>query len=164
MAVQGEEGAATLEYGPFLITAVICERVLEEKDGVKSVIRIIDQLTHTVGGPNPPEKMDPFDYELSIMLSFKPGQARGSYRAELAPVKPAPDTEPLPSLQVPMNFTGPDERGIDIVGRYRFRIDRPGLWWFDVYLSGERIERQRVTRIPFRVFYAPQPIMRPGHQ
>lgn len=40
--------------GPYLQAALLCERVMEEKDGVLSVIRIIDRLIHTALGPAGP--------------------------------------------------------------------------------------------------------------
>ena len=32
------------DYGPYLIAALICQKVLEEKDGVLSAVRIVDRL------------------------------------------------------------------------------------------------------------------------
>ena len=40
------------DQGPYLSAALLCEKVLEEKDGVKSAIRIIDRVTRTVTGPS----------------------------------------------------------------------------------------------------------------
>ena len=33
------------EGGPYWATAVLCEKVLEEKDGVQSLIRVVDRIT-----------------------------------------------------------------------------------------------------------------------
>jgi len=45
--------------GPYLQAALLCERVMQEKDGVLSVIRIIDRVIHTAMGPETPDTMGP---------------------------------------------------------------------------------------------------------
>ena len=47
------------QIGPF-ISALLCERVLEEREGVKSAIRIIDQLNRQAGGTPPHATMESF--------------------------------------------------------------------------------------------------------
>ena len=45
------------EYtGPYLVAALFCEKVLSEKDGVISTMRIVDRITITVSGEAPPRK------------------------------------------------------------------------------------------------------------
>ena len=44
--------------GPNVVAAVFCEKVLQEKDGVLSAIRIVDRFTVSVEAPSgaaPPE-------------------------------------------------------------------------------------------------------------
>ena len=53
------------EHGPFVQVAAFCERVLRETDGVLSLIRIVDVITHKEGGENPPRDMPPFRFPLS---------------------------------------------------------------------------------------------------
>ncbi|MGH9740926.1 MAG: hypothetical protein ACRD51_01105, partial [Candidatus Acidiferrum sp.] len=48
---------ATAEGGPYLQMACFCEKVLNEKDGVLSIIRVIDRLTVNASGPDSPEQM-----------------------------------------------------------------------------------------------------------
>jgi hypothetical protein len=49
------------ERGPYVIAAAFCERALQERDGVLSLIRIIDKWTTAVTGPAPivPDRMPP---------------------------------------------------------------------------------------------------------
>ena len=150
-------GEQDFRYGPYLVTALICERVLEEKDGVKSAIRIVDHLNRTSIGPEPSSVMEPFDQDLSLFIRLKAGGARGMYRVEVRVVKPSMNPEETPALVVhPVHFTGPDEGGADLVLRMRARFDEEGLWWFDVYMNAIR-----VVRVPLRIMYHPQ-IMGPG--
>jgi len=69
------EATARSNQGPFLAAAVICEKILEERDGVKSAIRIVDRVTRTVVGPSPPEEMEPFDWDGALLIKLKSGWA-----------------------------------------------------------------------------------------
>ena len=134
--------------GPYLHAALLCERVLEEKDSVKSAIRIIDRVIRTAAGPSPPTEMEPFDYELTLFVAFKSGWARGPRELRIAGVKPSGDSTPL--FQGMLHFEGEEDRGVDLVARMRMRIAEAGIHWFEVDLEGVR-----VTRMPLRIVYNP---------
>ncbi len=137
------------ERGPFLLCAITCEKVLEEKDGVKSAIRMIDRITRTVVGPSPPKEMEPFERDLNLLIRLKSGSARGAYPLEVRLVKPSGESPP-PLLQT-VYFEGEEDRGIDIVANMRIKFDLTGVYWFHVYLDGVRL-----TQIPLRIIYMPQ--------
>lgn len=143
------------EQGPFLSAALICEKVLEEKDGVKSAVRIIDRVTRTVVGPSPPEEMEPFDYKATLLIRLKSGWARGSYSVRLNLVKPSGES-PM-RTQHTVYFEGEEDRGIDIVGKMAIRFDQTGIYWFKIYLGDTLL-----TQIPLRVIYMPQVRQIPG--
>lgn len=144
------------ELGPYLNSALICEKVLQERDGVLSAIRIIDRLTHTTPGANL-DVMDPFPYQFYLLLGFKSGEALGNYQVSIHPVKPE-GTEKVPPANYSVNFEGPADRGVGICAVMQVQFNVPGLWWFDIYLAEltglKRI--RRVTRIPLRIVYLPQ--------
>ena len=152
-----EDARTPEEYGPHLAAAFFCEKVLSEQDGVLSAIRIIDRLTHSVPGT---EVMEPFPYQLVMMLSLKSGQAQGVYQVSIQPIKPGTNEKP-PAAVYSVNFESPEDRGIGIVANIQILFDVPGLWWFEIWLTGEGRIR-RVTRIPFRVIYLPQPEKKSG--
>ena len=143
------------DSGPYLSAAVLCEKVLTEADGVKSAIRIIDRINHSPAVAETAAPMAPFDIQLSLLLKFKSGSARGPMSLEVRFTKPSGES-PTP-VQQTVNFEGEDDRGIDIVAGLRLKVDQAGLHWFDVYLEGER-----VTRVPLRVVYLPQIAPRTG--
>ena len=142
-------GIERFSQGPHLAAAVLCERILTEADGVVSAIRIVDRINHVVASPNPPETMEPFDYEMTLFVSFKAGSARGPMPLVIRVQKPS-GTSSSPFRQT-VNFEGDDERGINVVGIMKMRLDTPGLHWFDLFLG-----EHRVTRIPLRLVYLPQ--------
>ena len=137
------------EQGPFLSAALLCEKVLEEKDGVKTAVRIIDRVIRTVVSPSPPQEMEPFNYEATLLIKLKSGWARGSYPVRVNLVKPSGES-PIP-MQHTVYFEGEEDRGVDIVGKLLITFDQAGIYWFKIYL-GESL----LTQIPLRVIYMPQ--------
>ena len=132
--------------GPFLCAALLCERLLLEQDGVSSAIRIIDRVTRTVMGSNPPEEMEPFEYEVTLVIILKAGWTHGSHPLRLDMVKPPGETQVL--LQQTVFFEGGEDRGVSVVSRMRLRLSHEGLHWFEVFLEGRLL-----TKIPMRVVY-----------
>lgn len=143
--------------GPF-IAAMLCERVLEEKDGVKTVVRIIDRVTRQIVGPTVPAAMEPFDYPLTLFIKLTPGNVHGTYGISIHIVDPSGDSEQVGGTTV--NFEGQEDRGADIVGPIPFKATMPGVFWFEIYLE-DRGKHELLTRLPFRVIYLPRIIAAP---
>ena len=131
--------------GPYLGVAALCEKVLQDKDGVASLIRIVDRVTVTVSGPEAPDEMPavPLSYTAAIML--KSGIARGKYVVTLRGETPSGET--MPQLSTPVLFEG-DERGVNLFVNLNLQVKEEGLYWFDVL-----VEDAVMTRIPLRVMY-----------
>jgi hypothetical protein len=45
--------------GPYLAAAILCEKVLQEKDETISIIRMVDRISVTVNASEAPETMPP---------------------------------------------------------------------------------------------------------
>lgn len=144
------EARHPFERGPYLNAAVLCEKVLQERDGVNSVIRIVDRLTLTASGPEPPEEMLPMAQTLWLYVGFKSGTARGVKQLTVRLQKPSGKSPPVQNF--PLNFEGEDDRGINLAAQMTMEIDEVGVWWFDLNLDGVP-----VTRLPLRVIYLRQP-------
>ncbi len=139
------------ENGPYLEAALLCEKLLHEVDGVKSIIRVIDRVTRQAVGPNPPIEMEPFEYGMFLYIRFKSGAARGPMTLQIRLVKPSGESPP--STTNTIIFEGEDDRGVDIGAEMRLKFDQVGVYWFYIILNDIN-----VTRIPFRVVYIPQVI------
>ena len=131
--------------GPWFAMAVFCEKVLEDKDGVLSAIRIVDRFFFTASGPAAPEKMPPTPIQLTALVSLKSGFAKGSYTVRLRPTTPS--MVKMPEQSVPILLEG-DDRGSNVIINMVMTVKEDGLYWFDVFL-GERL----VTRMPLRIVY-----------
>ncbi|HWS83304.1 MAG TPA: hypothetical protein VN207_03505 [Ktedonobacteraceae bacterium] len=131
--------------GPYLAAALICEKVLQEKDGTISIIRMIDRVTLTAPAALSSETLPPVSLNLNAFIAFKAGSAKGrntvKWRVE------TPSGVVLPEQLLPVLFEGED-RGINLTLALNLLVDQEGLYWFDLFLEG-----QLLTRIPLRIFY-----------
>lgn len=137
--------------GPYLATAVICERVLQEQDGVISAIRMVDRVFFVA---DPDGNLLQAQHPIWFLITFKAGAARGSYTVEIRREKPSGEEGPL--IQAPVLFEG-EERGVNLIIQGAFEPDQEGLYWFEVLFEGNR-----VTRIPLRAIYQQLPVAGPG--
>jgi len=135
----------TSASGPFLAAALLCENILEEKDGVLSAIRIVDRIIHGARGPNPPEDMPPVPVNLRALISLKSGAARGRFAVGIVLEKPSGQREP--AVEIPVLLEGED-RGANLNIALAFQAELEGLYWFEVQLDG-----QPITRMPLRLIY-----------
>lgn len=135
--------------------AVLCEKVLEEKDGVLSAIRIIDRIEQTASGPDAPEQMPPFLItNMTLLITVKSDQARGRYGIKIRPE--APGGLQLPAMEQAITIqSGP--AGVNLVMPMVLPISAEGVYWFDVFLTGPPPQQDRLlTRLPLEVIYSPQ--------
>ena len=138
-------------YGPYLNAAFLCEKVLEEKNGVLSAIRIVDRVTYTYAASpeNPSSGVPPIQAELSFLLILKSGQNPGATNIKIILKKP--DNSELPPLNETMHLDTPDNKGGNLVINTRLNIDQKGVWWFEVFIND--VSR---TKIPLEVIFLPQ--------
>lgn len=131
--------------GPYLIAALLCEKVLQEKDETVSIIRMVDRITLTTHALGSPETLPPMPITLSAFISLKSGSARGRHTVKWRTETPSgmKSAEQL----LPVLFEGED-RGANLILTLNMIIDQEGVYWFDVLL-----EDQLLTRIPLRVLY-----------
>ena len=133
------------DTGPFLKAALFCSDTIEGKDGVLSLIRVIDRLTVAAGGEQVPTHMPRVRQPVKLVLMFVSGRAKGTH--DLAIKIERPDTE-VRDFWAGTIFLEGEDRGANVVIETEIELDVEGLYWFDVYFGGDR-----VTRMPFRVIY-----------
>lgn len=137
--------------GPFLQTAMICERVLQEQDGVVSAIRVIDRIFFILGPDGQP--LNP-KHPITFLIMFKSGAARGRYSVQVEREQPS-GHKSGPLFEAPVLCEG-EERGVNLIVNATFEPEQEGLYWFDVLFEGKRI-----TRIPLRAVFQPIPTVGP---
>ncbi len=146
------EASTGANRGPYLTAALLCERVLIEQDGVKSLIRIVDRVIRGAAGPNPPDEMPAIDLDLFLFSRIVAGPVtRGTRTIGVQPQKPS--GELLHVSEQPVHFEGEEDRAADVITAMRITLDQPGLYWFRVLFDGHEL-----TRVPLRVIYMPRRI------
>jgi len=134
-----------LSGGPYVAMAVFCEKALQEKDGVFSIIRVIDRLTVNASGLDAPRHMPPGQMNFPLVISLKSGFAKGKFNLKVVPNSPS--LKKLGESSIDLLLEG-DDRGVNVVLNVQLIAQEEGLYWFDVIL-----EEQLLTRIPFRFVY-----------
>lgn len=142
---KGEAMSIESVGGPYVRMAALCERVLQEKDGVLSIIRVIDRFTITTSGPAAPAEMPPGNIQFTIVVVLTSGAVRGKYNLRIVPTSPS--GKELSELSAGVLLEGED-RGVNVVLNGQMLVSEEGLYWFDVFA-----EEQLLTRIPLRLVY-----------
>jgi hypothetical protein len=128
---------------PHLRIGALCERVLEEKDGVLSLIRVIDRLIITAEGTDVPKEIPPSQVPLTALMSWVGGL--GDYEAKIRAVFPG--GESIESITLPFHLDALD-RVQNLIVQLVLPIRRSGVHWFN-FLLGDQIK----GRVPLRVIY-----------
>jgi hypothetical protein len=149
------EARPPADTGPHLLIAVLCEKVLQESDGVLSVIRVIDRLTQGAAGPEAPEQMPPFILDrLTMLVAIRADQARGRHGIKIRPE--APSGLQMQSVEQGVTIQS-GATGINLILPLVLPITEEGVYWFDVFLTGPAPQADRLlTRVPLEIVYAPQ--------
>jgi len=129
---------------PQLKLGVVCERVLQEKDGVLSLIRIVDQFIITATGKEPPDQLPEGVAPLTIVMSWTGGL--GTHEAAFNIVSPGGETQPSPrSWSFNLDALS---GGHNIIVKLPVKVKKAGVYWIEFLLNG-----QVKSRIPFQVLY-----------
>ena len=127
---------------PFVTLACICEKALQEKDDVLSIIRMVDvfYLRQIDGMPSGVAT----GIEFTVAVSLKSGQIKGTFKVGIVVRLPSGQVNELMEPQ-PVLLKG-DEHGTNVVVRVILEAKEYGLYWFDVLWEGEVL-----TSIPLRL-------------
>lgn len=128
---------------PRLRVGTLCERTLEEKDGVLSLIRLIDRLVITAEGVDVPKDLPPGQVEVTIVMSWVNGL--GDYEAKIR--VDMPDGGSIESITLPFHLDSFDKVQNHVI-RMFIPVRRAGLYWFR-FLLGDEVKGE----VPLRVIY-----------
>lgn len=146
-------------YGPYLNAAFLCEKVLEQKDGVLSAIRIVDRLTcdYAVSAEKLSSEIPAVKAELAFLLILKSGQNPGETNIKIVLKKP--DNSELPPLNHTIHLDSASNQGGNVVINSTFTFDQNGVWWFEVSIND--VSR---TRVPLEVIFLRQAMQIHAHK
>ena len=126
---------------PNLIFAVICERVMQEKDDVMSIIRVVDTIRVVAASSQSAGTELPL-IPLNMAVGFRP---ETPIDRELRLEIQSPGDGHLAPMTIPMKMRGGGD-GANVVVPLLFNAKEPGLYWIDVSFANRRL-----ARVPLRV-------------
>jgi hypothetical protein len=136
--------------GPWTGAALLCEQVLQERDGVLSFIRIVDRFVR----PRPTAQIPPQTIHLHLAIMLKSGGVpTGNYQVKIRIFKPDATT---PAMEISNDafFEGGEDRGVNIVSPLILLADEEGVYSIEV-----RFMDKLITRVPFRVILVASPVV-----
>jgi hypothetical protein len=132
---------------PYLTAALLCETVLEEKDGTLSVIHIADRLTYSMTGV--PEGVKPAT-AISGLICLKSGPVTGEHIIKIFAENPLGERKEV--YAHPITLLGGDQ-GQNIKMRISLVLHSDGLYWIDIVFDDDVL-----TRIPLTVVQEQKPV------
>lgn len=118
---------------PYVTVATVCEKILQEKDGVFSAIRIVDQVNFS----SPESFSEGMQFPLHALVCLKAGDVVGKFELSLKVRKPD-GTAFIPNQKWPVTF-GHTMDGINIVLNFALSLSTFGQYWIDVLWDGEML-------------------------
>ena len=134
------------QNGPYLQAAFICEKILNEKDNVKTAVRMVDRLTVMVSGPGVPEQMPTYENELQLFLKLKPGNKSGRHRIALRLIDP--NGKARNTLEQSVTLDPSPNQGIEYSINLKLKLDSEGVYWFELYFDDFLW-----TKVPLELIY-----------
>ncbi len=135
---------------PFVGAALVCEKVLHEKDGVLSVIRMVDTFYVEPLKQNVPGVVE--GVELTALAMLKSGDVKGESEISFKFRTPQGITIDAPQ-KFPVLLNG-GEHGANVIMRFNLPVPDAsayGLYWFDVLWNGDVL-----TSVPFKLVLGPR--------
>jgi hypothetical protein len=137
---------------PYVTAALLCERVLQEKDGSLTLVRIAEKLQYRLDmfGPDMPKSVKPM-IPIQGLISIKSGPVTGDHVIKISVEKPGskPGSERKDAFTQPVTLLGGDQ-GQNIILNIGLGVESDGLYWLDVIFDEEVL-----TRIPLMVTALP---------
>lgn len=140
--------------GPYVMIAALCEQAIEGADGRISVINVVESVTHMRQGPDVPDEMPPFDFQIKSVIELVTGKAKGRFGVKVQPEDPS--GAKMRAVEHTVRFG--DGSGVRLIGDIQMKLDKEGLYWIDVILvrgRGEDKAEELLTRMPLQVVYQP---------
>jgi len=135
---------------PYITGALLCEKVLQEKDESITIVRIIDRVQYRLQGMRTaiPDGIKPI-IPLEGWISLKSGPVTGDHTIKVVVEKPNGERKDI--VNHVSQFLGKDQ-GQNLILKIGLGVDVDGLYWFDVFFDEELL-----TRIPLMVTPIPEP-------
>lgn len=148
-------GELGFDTGPYVNLAVFCEQAIEDKNGVLTLVRIVDQVTVSASGTNVSDDLPPgAAINNTLVLGLRAGQAMGKQTVQI--IFEHPDGGRHPGPEMPVHFTPGTTGGANLILKITLALSTAGVYWADVLVN-----KRLVTRLSLEVRYQ---VIPPGMQ
>jgi hypothetical protein len=137
---------AKLPGRPIVRALLLCERVLEEKDQVLTLVRLVDTVTVSFPLGTPP----PIPVSIVAFASVKGGTAKGEVTFQLKVTSPSGKSP----AGKPVEFTGlfqNEETTFNAIVHLTLVTNEEGLYRAELFVKGDQ---EPQISVPFRITYA----------
>jgi hypothetical protein len=140
---------------PHLVAAFFCEKTLTEPDGVVSAIRIVDivQLPPLPKDASKMARQGVMLGNLVFVMMIRAGGYRGKITWDVYAVSPSGKKVKI-AQQKDVDIGDSPEKGINVAFPPGFKWEKPGVYWFEIYVNNKRM-----TRTPLVIKL--QPVVKP---
>lgn len=135
-----------LSTGPFVKAACFCEVVIEGKDGVLSLIRVVDIITRQAQGTDVPDEMPQDPYPLKMVIMLNPGMARGRHKLHILPEDPRGLRNVEREVELSVHFE--EGRTANLIADLQIDYKYEGTYLFHIVLDEDHL-----TSIPLTIRY-----------
>lgn len=122
---------------PYVTAALLCERVIQEKDESLTIVRIADRLQYRLEGQGLPAGSKPM-VNIQGLVGIKSGPVTGDHEIKIYVEKPSGERKE--ALNLPVKLMGKDQ-GQNIILNLGIGVDQDGLYWLEVVFDGEVLTR-----------------------
>lgn len=134
---------------PFVALACICEKLLQDKDDVLTLVRVVD--TYYLQLPEGAPEGVVGGLDLSGVISIKSGDVKGEFEMLVVLRTPDGKTKPITDKPIPVVLNG-GEHGVNIKLSITVAVKEYGLYWFDVMWGNDVL-----TSIPLKLVQGQKP-------
>jgi hypothetical protein len=124
---------------PYVTAALLCEKVLQEKDETLTLVRIADRVQYSVQGV--PKDVKPM-VAIQGLVAIKSGPVTGDHTIKIFAEKPNGERKQVHSM--PLKLLGKDH-GQNIILSIGIGVEADGIYWIDVVFDDELLTRVPLT-------------------
>lgn len=121
--------------GPYVQAALLCERVVQEKAGRVTIVRLLDRVVVRAVTNAGPSQIPTTIVQCHAVVILKTGSRPGKYKLRL--VLTSPSKKRLREFSVDINLPAEEDQGVNIVMPIEFPAEEEGVYWFEVKLNDE---------------------------
>lgn len=130
---------------PDVVAAFFCERLLRERDGVLSPIRIVRRVTRKETGEDAPDEMPETTIRLKALIILRSMQPQpGPHEVSMKCI--APNGTAMFSATTTIDFSGKTGFNLDV--DFRLMANEAGMYWTEFYY-----DKQLLTKMDLEVEY-----------